>query len=236
MRNVQASASMGAYRHQRKIFEVIANNLSNVPTAGFKKDVSFFHTLLSQSVDGFQSIPVDGIKTFFQQGNIQKTENDLDLAIEGEGFFKVKTPYGIRYTRAGNFGLNKNKVLVDANGFPVMGRNGEITLNGQPIHVEKDGTLNVGGKKTDQILLVTLPNLDLLKKEGHTLFYLEAPLGEIEVQGSQILQGSLESSNVNSIEEMVSLIESLRSYESCLKVIQSQDELDSKAANEIGRV
>lgn len=236
MRNVQISASIGAARQERRMFHIIANNLTNVQTAGFKKDAPFFHTLLSQASGHIQNIPMDGIKTLFQQGNIQKTENELDLAIEGEGFFKVKTPYGIRYTRAGNFSLNKDRVLMDANGFPVMGRQGEITLNGRKIRIEKDGVVRVDGREVDQISVVTFPDLDLLRKEGHTLFRLETPQKEMEDRTSQVLQGDLEASNVNSIEEMIKLVDALRSYESCLKTIQSNDEMDSRAVNELGKL
>ena len=175
------------------------------------------------------------MKTQFHQGIVQNTGKELDLAIEGEGFFKVKTPQGIRYTRAGNLSLNKERVLINAEGFPVMGRKGEITLNGQPIVLEKDGIIKVAGNETDQISLVTFPDVDLLEKEGHTLFRLAVPQKEIEVRDSKILQGVLEASNVNPIEEMVNLIDAFRSYESCLKIIQSHDEMNGKAVNELGR-
>jgi flagellar basal body rod protein FlgG len=83
---------------------------------------------------------------------------------------------------------------------------------------------------------VTFQDLDLLRKEGHTLFGLKIPQEETEVQNSQIRQGALEASNVNPIEEMVNLIDALRSFESCVKIVQSQDEMDSKAVNELGKV
>jgi flagellar basal-body rod protein FlgF len=236
MRNTQAVASMGAFRQQRRISDLIANNLSNVQTAGFKKDVPLFHNILDQTLDSFRDNPPDAIKTVFSQGNIQKAGNVLDVAIEGEGFFKVKTPQGIRYTRAGNFGMNKDNVLVNANGFPIMGKQGEITLSGQTISIEKDGTIKVDGGEAGQIALVTFSDLDLLRKEGNGLFQLEVPQAEVEVRDSQFVQGALESSNVNPIEEMVNLIDSLRSYESCLKTIQGHDEMDNKAVNDLGRV
>jgi flagellar basal-body rod protein FlgF len=236
MRNTQAVASMGAFRQQRRISDLIANNLSNVQTAGFKKDVPLFHNILDQTLDSFRDNRPDGTKTVFSQGNIEKSGNVLDVAIEGEGLFKVKTPQGMRYTRAGNLGMNKDKVLVDANGFPVMGKQGEIALSGQIISIEKDGTIKVDGGEVGQIALVTFSDLDLLRKEGNGLFRLEVPQPEVEVRDSQLLQGALESSNVNPVEEMVNLIDSLRSYESCLKIIQSHDEMDNKAVNDLGRV
>lgn len=229
-------ASLGAFRQERRIFHIIANNLSNAQTTGFKRNAPFFHSLLSESMGHLESIPIDGVKTVFLQGNLERTGNDLHMAIEGDGFFKVKLPEGIRYTRAGNFKLNKDKVLVNANGLPVMGKQGEITIQGQTVSVEKDGTIRADGTEIGQIGLVTFSDLTLLQKEGDTLFRSTMDQKELEVSESRILQGHLESSNVNPIEEMVGLIDSLRSYESCLKIIQSYDEMDGKAVNELGRI
>jgi flagellar basal-body rod protein FlgF len=233
---VQKMASQGAVRQQKRVFDVISNNLTNVQTVGFKRDVPLFHPILSQARDRAQPILSEGVKTLFHQGSIQKTGNSLDLAIDGEGFFKVMTPEGVRYTRAGNFGLNKEKVLKNADGFPVLGGRGEIRTEGQTIVVEANGSIKVDGKEQDQIIPVTFPNLDLLKKEGHSLFRLEVPQNEIEARDSQVLQGALESSNVNLVGEMIDLMDSMRSYEACLKVIQSNDELNSKVVNELGKV
>lgn len=236
MRNVQIMGSLGAHRQERRIFHIIANNLSNAQTTGYKRNSPFFHSLLNESMGHLQSIPIDGIKIDFLQGTLERTGNDLHMAIEGEGFFKVKSPEGIRYTRAGDFKLNKDKVLVNTNGFPVMGKQGEITIQGQAVSVEKDGTIRVDGAEIGQIGLVNFSDLSLLQKEGQSFFRPEMDLKELNVSESMIHQGHLESSNVNPIEEMVGLIDSFRSYETCLKVIQSHDEMDGKAVNEIGKV
>ena len=236
MRQSQILASVGAFRQQNRISHLITNNLSNVQTPGFKRDVPIFSVLLSQALDSYQRFSFDQTKTLFHNGSIQETGSPLDLAVEGEGFFKILTPQGIRYTRAGNFRLDKDMVLTNADGLPVVGRRDEITLSGGMISVEKDGTVKVNGEERDKIALVTFQDLDLLMKEGHTLFGLKIPQEETEVQNSQIRQGALEASNVNPIEEMVNLIDALRSFESCVKIVQSQDEMDSKAVNELGKV
>ena len=236
MRQSQILASVGAFRQQNRISHLITNNLSNVQTPGFKRDVPIFSVLLSQALDSYQRFSFDQTKTLFHNGSIQETGSPLDLAVEGEGFFKILTPQGIRYTRAGNFRLDKDMVLTNADGLPVVGKRDEITLSGGMISVEKDGTVKVNGEERDKIALVTFQDLDLLRKEGHTLFGLKIPQEETEVQNSQIRQGALEASNVNPIEEMVNLIDALRSFESCVKIVQSQDEMDSKAVNELGKV
>jgi len=236
MQTTRKVSSLTAYQLQDNVFHAIANNLSNIQTPGFKKDFPVFHTMLSQSAGELKRFISDETKIAFQQGDLQKTGSDLDLAVEGEGFFKVRTPHGIRYTRAGNFRLNKEKVLTSADGFPVMGSRGELVLNGQKIVVEKDGTLKMDGSEVDRISPVNFADLQSLKKEGQGLFRLEGFQEEQESPETQVIQGQLESSNVNSVEEMVKLIDALRAYESCLKTIQSQDEIDSKAANELGKV
>ena len=236
MRSIVSSAIAGALRHERRISDLIANNLSNVQTAGFKKDAPIFHTILNETMGRYENMMADGTQTLFNQGDIQNTGNPLDLAIEGEGFFKVKTPQGMRYTRTGNFRLSREKVLVNADSYPVMGKKGEIRFSGQTFVVGVDGTIKVDGAEVGRIDLVNFSDLSGLKKEGQTLFRLEIPQAEGEARNSQLHQGALESSNVNPIEEMVKLIDSLRSYESCMKVIQSNDEMDGRAVNELGRV
>ncbi len=235
MRILQNVISTGL-RQQETRFSIIANNLSNIQTSGFKKDFPLFQRIYFQALDPEGINEIDSSVILFQQGNLQNTGNELDLAIQGEGFFKVRTPNGIRYTRSGNFSLNQAKILVEANGFPVMGRQGEVTLNGNDIRVEENGSIFAGGKEVDKLALVTFPNPALLTKEGNSLFKLEETQPEIEATQGQVLQGSLEASNVNPMDEMVKLVDSLRTYETTVKVIQANDELDSKAANEIGKV
>lgn len=225
----------GAMRQERR-FQLISQNLSNVQTVGYKKDVPVFSSLFAQALEHSGGENREASVVSFQQGNLERTGNRLDLAIEGEGFFKVMTPNGIRYTRAGHFQLDRERKLTHAGRFPVLGRSGEISLNGNEVVVEKDGTIKLDGQVRDRIALVTFVDTTRLKKEGNNLFVLEAPQEEKEVETVSLLQGYLEQSNVNSIEEMVKLIDALRTYESCIKIIQSRDELNGKVVNELGRV
>ena len=160
------------------------------------------------------------------------------MAIEGEGFFKVQTPNGVRYTRNGNFSLNKDRVLTNTDGFPVLGqRGGEITLTGKKIAVGSNGSVMADGNEVDQIAVVTFPSLDVLHKEGQTLMKNAIPeQEEIKAPEIQVVQGALEASNVNPVDEMINLMDSLRSYESCMKVIQADNSLDTKAVNDVGKV
>ena len=226
---------VGLFR-QEKRYDIIANNLSNTQTVGYKKDVPVFQRVLSAALEYF--LPEDAVAsiTVFQQGDLQSTRNPLDLAIEGEGFFKVQTPGGIRYSRSGNLRLNKDGVMVQSQGYPVLGRGREITLRGSHIRVDKDGTIWADGNNQGKIDLVTFADLGGLKKEGQTLYKLEGEQEEKEALQSQVHQGSLELSNVNAMEEMIRLIDSLRTFESCHKVVQVEDELNARAVNDLAKV
>ena len=229
----QIAAAAGAWQQQVRMTSIIANNLSNAQTTGFKQDVLLFRDVLGQARMGAPQ----GQEAFihFAQGNIQKTGNPLDLAIQGEGLFKVQTEAGIRYTRAGNFKMNAEKKLTNAEGYPLLGRNGAIPLRGKNIEITLDGSVLADGNRIDQISLVTFPDLQSLVKEGHTLYQGDATK-EIPAAQSEILQGALEGSNVNPMEEMIKMIESHRAFESCIRFMQAHDSLDSKAVNELGRL
>ena len=235
MGHFQSIAALGALREEKR-YSVIANNMSNSQTVGFRKDNLVFRQVIDQVSNRLGSEETGRGLISFQQGELQTTGNALDVAIDGEGFFKVATPQGIRYTRSGRFELNSDRILVSAAGFPVMGRTGEITLTGKNISIDKDGSIRVDGNPIDQLSVVTLPAPHLLKKEGQTLLKSDDPQEEMEDPESQVIQGSLESSNTNTVEEMMKMLDSLRVYESCMKAIQSNDELNAKAVNEVGRV
>lgn len=231
----QNLAVIGLFRQERR-HELIANNLSNAQTAGFKKDVPVFHRIFSEAFSSYQLGEFETSVTSFQQGELQATRNPLDLAVEGEGFFKIKTPQGIRYTRSGNFRLNREGTLVQDSGYPVLGRTGEMNLKGNQFSIDKDGTVYVDGASRDKIALVTFADLNGLKKEGQSLFKLEGEQEEKEVSQSQVHQGTMELSNINIMEEMVRMIDALRSFEACHKIVRVQDEMDAKAVNELAKV
>lgn len=231
----QSVGVAGLFR-QEKRYDIIANNLSNLQTVGYKKDVPVFHKFFSEALSpSLTEDPVESV-TSFHQGEMQGTGNQLDMAIEGEGFFKIRTPNGIRYTRSGNFHLDKGGVLVQANGYPVLGNGREITLRGTHVVIDTDGTISADGSNQGKIDLVTFPDLNGLQKEGQTLFKLAKEQDEIEPKQGQIQQGSLEFSNVNALEEMVKMIDSLRTFQACYKMVQVEDDLNSRAVNDLAKV
>lgn len=227
--------------------QTVSNNLSNVNTSGFKKKEtlqnSFSELLLSRidqptkdvvgSVGG--GVENYGEYTNHTSGDIKHSGNPFDLAINGNGFFALNTPGGVRYSRNGNFVLNNNNQLVDNHGNFVLGENGPIQLNPEEkITISDNGEVFQGDTQIDTIQLVDFDDYTNLNLIGNNLFEAE---GE-QPQGSEaeLKQGYLENSNVNVVKEMVKMIEVTRAYETNQKVIQTMDSTLDKSVNEVGRL
>jgi len=228
--------------------DVIANNLANISTTGFKKDNIFVRILKSSVLDINKNggNELSGLYiteyTSFDQGNFKQTGNPLDLAINGNGFFVVQTPDGPRYTRNGNFTITGDGRIVNSNGYALIGLGGEIKLpnitelKDSDIRVTNKGEVYVNDKFIDRIKVVWFNDLTKLRKSSSTSFVADNDAGEIDlVEGYEIYQGFLEESNVNAVEEMVRMIEASRIYESNYKSVQHQDDTLAKA-NEVGKL
>ena len=223
---------------QEKRLEVVTNNLANVNSVGYKRDRVLFKAFLAES--GAYVVPV-GVKTDFSHGTMRNTGNELDVALEGDGFLVVKTSNGIRYTREGNLKLNKDNILVTQAGYPVLGEAGPIMVfSGSDITISLRGEVLEGTglniTPLDTLKIVDFARPDLLEKEGEGLF--RAPGEEEANEAGEIFvkQGFIEMANVNPLWEMVKLIDIQRSYESYQKVIQSIDSINGKAVNEIAKI
>jgi len=220
--------------NQEQRLNQVSNNLANVDTPGFKKETVTFDEMLYQA-NRFRQRVGKGlqINTIHQQGVVQKTDAPLDLAISGDGFFQVQTPAGVRYTRAGNFQRNNEGLLVTANGYPVLGEAGPVTLAGTKVDVASDGRLYVDGVQVNRLSVVTA-DPKALKKEGENLFRLADGAAAEASPNSQLLQGHLEKSNVNTVTEMTEMIDLYRSYEGQQKMIRAVDDLDDLAVRKVG--
>jgi flagellar basal-body rod protein FlgG len=227
-----------------KKMDLTANNLANVATAGFKRDRISFRELLLTAYNGeIKQAKTESIYTDFGPGEVKRTGNPLDAALNGPGFFKIETPDGILYTRAGNFALNGDNVLVTAQGYPVMGQGGPITLDGTTIEINEVGGISMDQAgdgvmaEADSLAVVNFDDPSVLEKLGNSLYRLKDPrASEIPADGTQVRQGYLEQSNVNVMEEMVQMIQVQRNYESYQKIIQLLDEIDSRAINDVGKL
>lgn len=240
--------------------DVIANNLANASTIGFKQnravDLAFptyliarLHDQRMNVLDGTAELrPTIGIMgggvipqevaTDYSQGAHLDTKNPLDVALNGPGFFSVLSPDGKTFlTRDGSFSLDSNGRLVTKDGLPVLGHNGEIYIDGSQVTIDTEGNISVDGKALDQLLIVKVQDEGKLAKVGHSLF--EAfPGNKVDMapDGIQVEQGVLEQSNVNSITEMVNMIDNYRAYEINSRVISTYDEILNLAATTIGSV
>ncbi len=177
------------------------------------------------------------IDTNFEQGQFQRTENPLDFAIRGEGFFVVETDEGTRYTRDGSFKLNDYDELVTSEGYRVQGQYGDIIIDGEEMAVDSQGNILIDGEVEDAFEILNIENIRDLRKEGDSLFRIEENIEPIinDFTG-QVLQGNLELSNVDPIKEMVEMMTLYRGYESSQKVIKAYDETIGKAVTEVGKV
>ena len=225
--------------------DTIANNLANVSTAGFRASHNVFSSVLATTGDTPLSIlnqdendygVLSGTQLDTSQGALVPTGNDLDLAMEGPGYFAVQTASGPVYTRGGNFRVSPQGQLITAAGDPVMGENGPITILGQPISISSDGTISANGAISGRLKLVEFAPTVNMQSAGGT--YYTAPVGTATAgQASQVRQGMLESSNVNPVTSVVELITAQREVETMRRVLTMfSTELDKTAAQDLPRI
>lgn len=236
------SGSLAAMRR----LDVISNNLANVNTPGYKKDKMSFEGLLAGSANppavpqGSTADPIlqkENIYIDYASGPTSQSGNPLDLALDGDGFFAVTTPDGTAYTRQGNFRTSVDGTLVTVDGYPVQGAGGAaIHIQGSRVEIDAKGSILVDGSAAGAISVVDFEKPYTLTKIGSALFVPANPQVTAQTGKAQVLQGHLEGSNVESISEMVQLIETNRFFEACSKVIQNFDAVANKAANDLGRV
>jgi flagellar basal-body rod protein FlgF len=219
--------------------EVISNNLANASTPGFKADQIQFESVLAGVKNPSTQDPSlsnERFSTDFTSGPLQKSDNVLDVALDGDGFFVVQTPQGPAYTRQGNFHRGAGGKLVTADGYEVQGQGGPISVAGGRIQIGGDGVVTVDGSPAGTLAQVDFPKPYALSKAGAGLFVPADPQTATTPSSAQVKQGFLESSNVKVVVEMARMIETSRYFESCAKAVKSYDDMASKAANELGKV
>lgn len=242
-----------------KKMDVISNNLANVNTTAFKKDtvvLESFPELLARRLNDTRSSlnpsgrvgtlelgsDVGEVYTYFNQGQLIKTDNFLDMAIKdaGTGFFTVEaadengntTEF---YTRDGTFSVNQEGFLVTKDGHRVIGTNGPVVVGEGKFSVGEDGTIVQNGEITGKLLIKDFTDTTTLRKFGNNLLQKTEGTLEKPFEGA-IEQGYIEQSNVNAIKEMVDMITVMRAYEANQKIIQAHDSTLEKAVNEVGNV
>ena len=244
--------------NEQKRLDIVANNLANSATVGYKKDSvtnqAFDDVLTIKIKDnseayndrpiGYMSpgVKIGEVYTSFEQGSLRQTENPYHLALQGEGFFQLAVTdsegnTNTRYTRNGTFVLASDGHIVDNDGNRLMGENGEIVVpqNTVDIVVDEAGNIYSDGILVDTLAIANFEDYNFLIKHADTMF--EAVEGAIEVDSTAaVVQGYMEQSNVNVVSEMVDMIAITRAYEANQKVIQSIDRTLDLASNSVGKV
>lgn len=248
------TAYTGMLAQQQKM-DTISNNLANVNTTGYKKDGVVFESfkevynvrindpeqIANQRIGkGSLGVKVGEIYTNYEQGALLQTDNPLNMAIEGSGLFAIgvmdnEGNITEKYTRDGSFLLNANGQMVSADGIFLLGNNGIININSSNIRISEEGEIFEGGTLIDRVKIIDFENLDSLKKIGENIY--ETTNGsQTKVFEGRIIQGYTEGSNVSSMDEMIHMINVMRTYESNQKLINTYDSSLDKTVNEVGRL
>jgi flagellar basal-body rod protein FlgF len=239
---VSLSQQLAAYR----AMDVIANNLANVSTPGFKREAAKFeeyiaHVRPAEDQKGPQTVSFvkdAGVLRDSMQGSVQRTGATYDLALASSGYFQVQTPAGMRYTRDGHFSLDGEGNLVTGEGYQVQGDGGGITIapiDGD-INIAPDGTVssvvNGVGNQLGKVKVVDFANDSALTKVGSNLYSTsQQPTDPAKVT---MRQGALESSNVQPVIEISHMIEVMRAYEATATLSKSQEDLMRQAITQLG--
>jgi flagellar basal-body rod protein FlgF len=236
--------NMAAYMGVRaaRELQVVSHNLANASTEGFKREL-LNNWQINSGQDSLGGAPeaaqyVDVSSHDFSQGGIHETNKDTDLALQGPGFFKIQTPQGIRYTRNGNFHVSSGLQLVTQEGYLVMGKNGPISLDSldKKFAFDEEGGVHLDKNLGDQLAVVDFSNPQDLRPMGQTLLAAGPRTGlEQEAPNTRVLQGNIESSNVDLVSESVNLMDIQRRYEAYLKVLDTFTSSDQKVVDEIGQ-
>ncbi len=235
---------------QRNKMDVLTNNIVNASTTGYKKDTlissSFAEVLIERINDPYVistseevgpysfGTHIDEIYTDYSPGNIESTGTQTDLAISGDGFFTVETPDGERYTRSGNFTVNQQGYLVTCGGYYVLGENGPISVGSGAFAVDGEGNITIDGEARGALRIVQFEETANLRKQGENLYYTLNGETPTDAVSCQVMQGQLESSNVDIADEMTDMIMVYRTYEANQKILTMTDETLGLAVNDLG--
>ena len=245
---------------QEKLMDIIANNLANTSTVGFKQENVTFKQLVPEPYKNYKNplppanykipfekimhlrgnevdyVGVSGVYRDQTQGPAVETKNPFDVLIDGEGYFMVQTPEGERLTRNGSFTLNESGVLTDQLGHPVIGEKGLIYLRGKGVEVNHLGEVYQDGSMIDRLKVVGVKDEKDLERVGYNHYYFSGNQEDLIQANSTIRQGYVEGSNVNVMQNLTQMILAHRSYEAYQKSIQNYDQMMEKSSNTLGEV
>ncbi len=217
----------------RRQMDVIANNLANMTTPAFKGEDMMFVEHLKKTGDNDRVSLVQDLAMLrnLSAGPMSKTDNPLDLAINGDGYFVIETADGERYTRNGTFQLNQEGQIVTTQGDPVLGTDGNpltVPIDEPQLTISRDGSVSAGETLVGRIQIVGFENEQALEKQSNSLF----ARGEQETQAvedGEVVQGMIEGSNVQGIVEMTNMISTVRNYTATSKLVDQEHERQRRA-------
>jgi flagellar basal-body rod protein FlgF len=231
-------------RARMESLDMLANNIANTSTTGYKGDGEFYTLFTSEAAKGDGESPdatmpmIQRPWTDFSQGTLQPTNNPLDFGLSGKGFFAIQGPSGPLYTRNGSFQVASTGTLTTSDGYPLLERNGQ-PLKGdpsKPVEVSLDGSVRQSGQLLGQLKLVDFKDASVLTKQGNNYFRnnsTQAPADAIEIQ---VHQGKVEASNVSASQAAVRLVSVMRQFEMMQKAISISGDMSRKAIEEVAHV
>lgn len=221
---------------QLRDLDVVSNNLSNVGTPGFKRSQSIFRAVLEGALQdregnrapgatGSAFVSTDQIGSDFRRGGSERTGSPIHAIIDGSGFFEIETPRGLRYTRAGNFIINREGFLSTPSGAPVQGEGGAIVIPDGNAEIEVDGTVtDSNGNVLGILKVIDFADPQALSREGQSLFKAAPDDPPLEVESAQFIPGSVEGSNVEAARELATMVILQRAFETNIRAMQVDDE------------
>jgi len=242
IRGIYNSSSAMQYLDEK--LDVIANNLANVNTAGFKRSgIAFGQQMVAEQAKHRDQITMDAlpegnIQTYVEttQGGVKQTGNSLNFALDGDGYFTVMTANGIAYTRDGSFTMDDDGYLTTMDGFAVLGEfNSPIRPFDKSFSVSDTGDVVIDNTVVNKFLIVDF-DINEVVQRGHNLYFpKDFSSQEFREPSAQVRQGFLEDSNVQIVQEMISMIAVNRQYQAQEKAIRTNDDALNKAVNNIAR-
>ena len=219
--------------------QVVAHNIANTNTPGFKAERLIFQEFLSnpQSRDSLSFVTDIGTARDMDTGPLSSTGNTFDIALSGDGFFTIETPLGERYTRHGRFQLDGERQLVTSEGYPVLGQNGPLTIptDEGEISIASDGTITTEDTQVGQIQVVTFEDPQQLRKAASGLFIAPDGVDAQEPDTVQMVQGMVEESNVQPILEITRMMGIHRTHDSVARMLRQENDRVKDMIDTLGK-
>ena len=235
---ITASSGM---RARMESLDMLANNIANTDTGGYKTDREFYGLFTSAEATGDNPAALPVIEknyTDYSQGSLRPTSGPLDFGIQGKGFFAVDSPSGVAYTRNGSFHLTRAGTLVNGDEYTVRSTSGQpIVLDPSlPVEVATDGSISQSGQTGGKFAVLDFANQGDLVKQGNTLFRPADPNTAPVQTSAEVQQGRLESSNVGNSESVVRLVSVMRQFDMLQKAVHIGQQMNLKAIGDVAKV